>query len=94
MINTEPTQLTMPLFHLNGNSVKVLTKQYENAYTKLQEFIDVFNEIEFHARDYYPLGMEAWDKANNERDQARRNINEVYKYLEAHVQYCYDNIRN
>ena len=91
MINTEPTQLTLPLFHMNGNCVKTLTEQYQNAYTKLQEFIDTFGEIDFHPRDYYPLGDDAWNKARNERDEARRQINEVYKYLEAHIEHCYNN---
>ena len=91
MINTEPTQLTMPLFHMNGNSVQTLTKEYQNAYSKLQEFVDAFSEIQFHPRDYYPLGDDAWQKARNERDEARRSINEVYKYLEAHIEHCYNN---
>ena len=91
MMNTTPTDLTLPLFHMNGNSVERLTEQYQNAFTKLQEFVDAFGEIEFHARDYYPLGMEAWNKAEIERGAARTLINGVYRYLEAHVEHCYDN---
>ena len=90
MINTEPNQLTLPLFHMNGNSVERLTEQYHNAYTKLQEFIDAFSEIEFHPRDYYPLGDGAFDKADSERCKTRMSINDVYKYLEAHIEHCYD----
>lgn len=91
MINTEPTQLTLPLFHMNGNSAQTLTRQYYDAYNKLQEFIDTFSGIDFHARDYYPLGDEAWDKARKERDEARKQINEVYKYLGIHLEHCYNN---
>jgi len=93
MIKTEPTQLTLPLFHLNGNSVEKLTEQYQNAFTKLQEFVDAFSAIEFHARDYYPLGMEAWNKAMVERDHARTLLNGVYKYLETHVNHCYNHAK-
>ena len=89
-MNTEPTQLTLPPFHLNGNSVPALTKEYTEAYNKLREFVDTFSAIEFHPRDYYPLGDDAWNKAQTQRDEARRNINEVYKYLEAHVEHCYN----
>ena len=80
----------MPLFHLNGNSVQTLSREYYNAFTKLQEFVDTFSSIQFHPRDYYPLGDETWDKAKNERDEVRRKINEVYKYVEAHFNYCCD----
>ena len=90
MMNTEQTKFTMPLFHMNGNSVETLTRQYYNAFTKLQEFVDTFSGVDFHPRDYYPLGDEAWENARSERDEARRKINEVYKYLEAHIEHCYD----
>lgn len=80
----------MPLFHLNGTPVQTLTREYYNAFVKLQEFADTFSGIEFHARDYYPLGDEAFKKADSERSKIRMSINDVYKYLLAHIEHCYD----
>lgn len=92
-MKTNSDQLTLPVFHLNGTSHQSLTKQYQIAYIKLQEFLDAFSEIEFHARDYYPLGDDAFNKADSERSKTRMSINEVYKYLTAHIEHCYDHAK-
>jgi hypothetical protein len=87
----DTTTLTMPFFHLNGSSAERLTEGYSSAYERLNEFVNYFNEIEFHPRDYYPLGDGEWLKAFKERDQIRNKISEIRQYLEAHIDHCYDN---
>ena len=49
----------MPLIHMNGNSRERLTEYYEEAARALrEEALQKFNEIDFHPRNYYPLGPE------------------------------------
>jgi len=79
------SDLTLPTIHLNGTGRKMLNDDYFNAYLKLQEAIRAFRSIEFHARDYYVAGHDAFHKARTERDIALTQLNLVQVYLETHL---------
>jgi hypothetical protein len=86
-------EMQLPVIHLNGNDGSKLGRQYFEALKALQQFEDVFQEIEFHARDYYPLGDEAWLKARAQRQVQWTNIGSLRRYLDAHAGHCFESAR-
>ena len=87
------TDLQLPLVHLNGTGIKTLTEGYDDADDTLQGFIDSFGSIEFNARDYYPLGPEAWEKAVDARSEINQKIRDIKDYLDAHRAHLYSSAR-
>lgn len=77
--------LTLPTVHLNGTSRQMLLDGYTEAYRKLIEFRDVFNKIEFNARDYYVQSDTAFAQARDQRDAERQRIADLMTYLESHL---------
>jgi len=86
-------EMQLPLIHMNGNDGSKLGRQYFEALKALQAFEDAFQEIEFHARDYYPLGDEAWLKARAQRQAQWSNIGSLRRYLDAHAGHCFESVR-
>jgi len=76
---------TLPTIHINGNSRESLANGYSNAYRKLIEFRNAFNEIDHNARNYYPQGPCAWTRSCDQRDVQRQRITDLMTYLEAHL---------
>ena len=55
---------TMPCIHMNGSGKDSLRRQYNELFEAVSEtLIKLLYDTDFHQRDYYPLGDEAWDKA-------------------------------
>lgn len=73
---------TIPTIHPNGNSKAALTRQYNDAAQKVMDAIDAMNAIEFHKRDYYVQGEEAWDKAQIEFKGTLHKLHDVQDYLD------------
>jgi hypothetical protein len=86
-------EMQLPLIHLNGNSGQKLGNQYFEALKALQQFEEAFQAIEFHLRDYYPLGDEAWLKARAQRQVQWTNIGSIRQYLDAHTGHCFESAR-
>ena len=84
LTKTESTTV-LPLIHLNGNSADKLQAQYLNAYEKLSEFNKAVRDIDFHPRDYYPIGDDAFAKATEGRMKLLVDIHNACQYLEEHV---------
>jgi hypothetical protein len=55
-----------PLVHLNGTGREQLAAQYESAALALTTAIDALMEAAPNARDYYPLGPDAFSEAQRE----------------------------
>jgi hypothetical protein len=89
-IATDHPEMQLPLIHMNGNSGKQLGSQYFEALRALQKFEEAFQNIDFHARDYYPLGDEAWLKARAQRQVQWSNIGSLRNYLDAHAGHCFE----
>jgi hypothetical protein len=92
--STDNPEMTLPLFHLNGNSPKTLGKEYFEALTALREFTEKFYDIEFHARDYYTAPPENWSKAIEQREEIKRSIEKIRHYLDAHSAHCFESARS
>ena len=86
-------EMTLPLIHMNGNDGSKLGHQYFEALKALQQFEAAFEEIDFHSRDYYPLGDEAWLKARAQRQVQWTNIGSLRRYLDAHAGHCFESAR-
>jgi hypothetical protein len=78
---------TLPTIHLNGTSDVMLLEHYIRARSALIDARDAIASIEFHARDYYPQGSGAWLIAMRERKEVFDKINEVDRYLDAHIEH-------
>ena len=81
----------MPLIHMNGNSRERLQEYYENANVALsEEALQKFNAIDFHPRDYYPLGDDAFSEAQAERLKIYEAFATIQNYLETHIEHLYE----
>ncbi len=80
-------QYTMPCIHMNGSGENSLRRQYNKLFCAVSEAQMKFRYLEFHQRDYYPLGDEAWDKAFKEREEVKEAINTVYQYAKQHMHF-------
>jgi len=86
-------EIPMPLIHMNGNSRERLTEYYEEAARALrEEALQKFNEIDFHPRDYYPLGNEAFTQAQAERIEIYKAFQRIQDYLEKHIEHLYADV--
>ena len=92
-VQIDNPSIQFPFIHMNGNSGTALSKQYFNALTHLLKFEEEFYKIEFHARDYYPLGDQAFEKARAERELVKARIAHIRTYLELHAAHCFEAAR-
>jgi hypothetical protein len=81
--------ITLPLAHMNGTGLKSLREDYDLADDTLDNFIAAWERIEFNARDYYPLGPDAWTSALESRQAINRKLREVKAYIDAHREHLY-----
>ena len=79
-----PQTLTTPTVHMNGSGFDSLWDGYDAADDKIIELRDAFGKIEFNARDYYPQGPDAWNKAVDERQAINQKIRDIKNYLDEH----------
>lgn len=90
-LDHSPVQL--PLIHMNGNDGTKLGRQYFDAIITLGKFEDEFFDIEFHQRDYYPLGDESWNLARSQRQEIKKKMTEIREYLEIHAAHCFESAK-
>ena len=77
------TTYTTPTIHGNGTGRETLQRDYDKAADSVLDATASLEAIEFNGRDYYPPGLEAWDKARRERADAFRKLRVVMEYIEA-----------
>ena len=82
-------KITLPTIHLNGTGKQDLCEGYENTLRQIGETIESVKKIEFHSRDYYPQGNDAWNKAVEERMDIRKKLQEVERYFLAHFKHIH-----
>lgn len=79
---------TMPCIHMNGSGETSLRRQYNELFEAVSEAqIKLLFDTDFHERDYYPLGNEAWDKAYQEREEVKEAMNKIYQYAKQHMHF-------
>ena len=75
--------ITKPLVHLNGTSREALLDGYTNACHALRSAREAVIEASPNARDYYPLGNDAYRKAEKEHVARLQKLEDVRRELEA-----------
>ena len=76
----------MPCIHMNGSGETSLRRQYNELFEAVSEAQNkLLFDTDFHQRDYYPLGDEAWDKAHQEREEVKKAMDTVYQYARQHM---------
>jgi hypothetical protein len=61
----------------------MLVADYTKAWRSLQRAREDLANVEFHARDYYPQGDDAWQEARAQRDRQFDDLNRIQQELEA-----------
>jgi hypothetical protein len=92
-IATDNPETQFPLIHTNGNSGTTLGGEYFDALIAFEQFSQKFFAVEFHKRDYYPLGDEAWNKAVEQRDEIKKKMSDIRHYIDAHAGHCFESAR-
>jgi hypothetical protein len=70
---------------MNGNNGQTLLEEYQEAMQAVSTLREKMGDIEFHPRDYYPLGMDTYDNAKAQRLDMLKMINDLDFYLTAHA---------
>lgn len=73
--------MRLPSIHSNGTGIDSLIKQYDELSTAFNNFAKKWEEIDFHARDYYVQEQEAWMEALSERRDQSENLMSVSRYI-------------
>jgi len=89
---TTHKELHFPLIHSNGNSGQTLLDEYSKAMEVVINLREAFGKIEFHPRDYYPLGMDQYDNAKAQRMEILNKLNDIDGYLTGHAINIYEQI--
>ena len=78
-------ELTFPVIHMNGSDEESLRRRYNDLFCAVSNAQAKLLDVDFHQRDYYPLGEEAWQKAYSERIEVCEAMNKVYQYAASHM---------
>ncbi len=81
-----------PTIHSNGTSGKLLYLDYENAMNRVQDAIDALNNTTLNGRDYYPQGVDAFEKAVQERIDMGNRMASVHNDLQIITTSIHDQI--
>ena len=73
-------EVTLPTIHLNGTGARTLSNDYRMVCQAVNDTVTALEKAEFHQRDFYPQGSEAWQNAKAEREEAFRKLKEVKEY--------------
>ena len=73
------------MVHLNGTGETTLRREYYHFYKALCKAESAMNEVTFHSRDYYPLGIHAFSDAIDERREMMDSLVELRQYIRRHV---------
>jgi hypothetical protein len=72
-----------PLVHLNGTAKVDLVEQVRNACHKARGFKEALSEMYPNARDYYPLGEQAYINVKSQMLDRMCALNGIISQLEA-----------
>ena len=79
-----------PLVHLNGTAKQSLLEGYCDAATKLREALEALKTAAPNARDYYPIGPDAFTDASREQGERYQKIRDVLADMEALAEHVAD----
>lgn len=74
---------TLPTIHLNGTGADTLQREYRDAHRAIEAALDALAAATCNARDFYPQGPGAWERARAERDEVMRYLRQASDYCQA-----------
>jgi hypothetical protein len=81
--------ITLPRVHLNGTSRRELIDQYEMALDAVRAALIAVRNAAPHMRDYYPMGNDAFFRAQREHNirvstllTIERELEQIFTHLE------------
>lgn len=74
-------KLTLPLIHLNGSGVENLSNLNRKAAGAIETAIRALTDASPHARDFYPLGDDAYRKARAEHEARLDALQAIFDEL-------------
>jgi len=89
----KPPDFTLPTIHLNGTGAADLEAQYRAVRLAISEVIRLLGHATCNARDFYPQGTGAYEKAVKERGQAFEHLSAAAEYVGAWEACAYDALR-
>ena len=92
-VQIDNPKICFPFIHLNGNDGNKLANQYLDALNAFDVFVEKFQAIEFHSRDYYPKGDGSWPMAVKEYQSIMRKGSDIRQFLELHAAHCFEAAR-
>lgn len=81
-----------PAIHTNGTSPESLLDAYRKLYTAVHAAIDAIADSAPNARDYYPLGADAFQEARTEHAARYAALVSVRNDAESLCEHCQDAI--
>ena len=79
-----------PRIHLRGTSKAVLSDDYITACDKLRQALEALKTAAPNARDYYPIGPDAFTDASREQGERYQKIRDVLADMEALAEHVAD----
>jgi len=80
---TSTATAPLPTIHLNGSGRDRLIAGYTAAWRAMQKARETLANVEFHARDYYVQGDDAYQQARAQRDAQFADLNRIQQEIEA-----------
>lgn len=78
-----PKTLIVPCVHLNGSGKDNLMEDLDRAYSAVGLAYEALRKVDVNARDYYPYGQEAYQRARREHLDRQKRIDSVIKEIGA-----------
>mgnify|MGYP003120570425 FL=1 len=75
----------LPSVHMNGTGKQTLLSDYEKVADNLDDLLKAFEKMNFHPRDYYVDGGDAFSEAMKERGSHAIALNKFSLYLKTHL---------
>ena len=73
----------LPTIHMNGTGARALADEYRALRRATEWAIEALVNATCNARDFYPQGPGAFQRAQQEREEAFRKLSEVRAYARA-----------
>lgn len=82
--------MTFPFIHNKGTGRDTLIEEYNAAHDAFEAFKAAFCATTHNARDFYPLGPDAFAKATQERQEIFKHMESIQTYMDAMRLHLYE----
>ena len=83
---------TLPTIHLNGTGARSLADEYHAFYLSMDKAAEALQNATCNARDFYPQGPGAYERARMEREVVFSKLAELQVYAQAWMERASDHL--